>query len=117
MNRIIKKYPNRRLYDTKESRYITLADIKELVLQDTAFAVIDKKTGDDITRVILLAVISEQEQHGASLLSVPFLSQVIRAYSTASPGLLGRHLEASLTSEMVQENQLFGQIKRAAGSD
>ena len=62
--RVIKKYPNRRLYDTEESRYITLADVKALVLNKTEFTVIDKKSGDDITRPILLQVIAEQEQHG-----------------------------------------------------
>lgn len=115
MNRVIKKYPNRRLYDTEKSRYITLADIRELVLRDVAFTVVDKKSGDDITRVILLAVISEQEQHGEAILSIPFLAQVIRAYGTASPAHLRRHLEKSLVSGTEQQNQLLGQIEQAVG--
>jgi len=117
MNRIIKKYPNRRLYDCEESRYITLADIKELVLRGIAFTVIDKKTGDDITRVILLAVISEQEQHGEAILSVSFLAQLIRACDTASTAYQQPHAKGSRRSGSTEENQLLGQIKRAAGGD
>ena len=69
MSRVIKKYPNRRLYDTDESRYIKLADIRDLVINDIEFVVYDKKTGADITRNILLQVISEQEQQGDAILS------------------------------------------------
>jgi polyhydroxyalkanoate synthesis repressor PhaR len=76
--RVIKKYPNRRLYDTEESRYITLADIRELVVDGTDLVVIDKKTGDDITRCILLQVICERETNGGAILSLEFLSQIIR---------------------------------------
>ncbi|MDJ0911632.1 MAG: polyhydroxyalkanoate synthesis repressor PhaR [Woeseiaceae bacterium] len=105
MNRVIKKYPNRRLYDTEESRYITLADIRELVLRDISFEVIDKKSGDDITRSILMQVISEQEQHGEPLLNVPFLSQIIRAHESASPDFLSRHLEKALANYLAQQQQ------------
>ena len=77
-SRVIKKYPNRRLYDTEESRYITLADIRELVVEGADFVVIDKKTGDDITRCILLQVIYERESNGGAVLSTAFLSQIIR---------------------------------------
>ena len=76
--RVIKKYPNRRLYDTEESRYITLADVRELVVDGVDFIVIDKKKGDDITRCILLQVICEREANGAAVLSIDFLSDVIR---------------------------------------
>ena len=117
MNRVIKKYPNRRLYDTAESRYITLADIRELVTKEVDFTVVDKKSGDDITRGILLQVISEQEQHGEPIMSVPFLAQVIRAHGNAAPGSLARHLEKSLASCLSQQNQLLGQMKRAVGGD
>ena len=78
--RTIKKYPNRRLYDTVESRYITLADIRRLVLERIDFIVIDKKSQGDITRSILLQVIAEQEHVGEPLMSRDFLSQVIRSY-------------------------------------
>lgn len=94
--RTIKKYPNRRLYDTVESRYITLADVRRLVLERIDFVVIDKKSQQDITRAILLQVIAEQEQTGQPLMSRDFLSQIIRYYSTAMQGMIGSYLEQSL---------------------
>ena len=94
--RIIKKYPNRRLYDTEESRYITLADIKELVLSQTEFVVVDRKSDQDITRSILLQVISDEEHNGEAILSETFLAQIIRCYGNGGPGLVTRHLEQSL---------------------
>jgi polyhydroxyalkanoate synthesis repressor PhaR len=94
--RIIKKYPNRRLYDTVESRYITLADVRRLVTEGIAFVVIDKKSQEDITRSILLQVISEQEHAGEPLMSQDFLSQVIRSYGGAMQSFVGNYLEQSL---------------------
>ncbi len=116
MNRVIKKYPNRRLYDTEESRYITLADIRELVLRDVSFEVIDKKSGDDITRTILMQVISEQEQHGEPLLNAAFLSQIIRAHESASPDFLSRHLEKSLANYLAQQ-QPAQPVSQVVGAD
>ena len=104
--RIIKKYPNRRLYDTEESRYITLADIKDLVLRETNFVVVDKKNGDDITRCILLQVISDQEQNGEAVMSEDFLAQVIRIYGKIAPGIMSKHLEQSLRQFMAQPQNL-----------
>jgi len=94
--RTIKKYPNRRLYDTVESRYITLADIRRLVIERVDFVVIDKKSQGDITRSILLQVIAEQEHDGEPLMSRDFLSQVIRSYGDAMRGMVGSYLEQSL---------------------
>ena len=94
--RTIKKYPNRRLYDTVESRYITLADIRKLVIERVDFLVIDKKTDADITRSILLQVICEQEDGAAPLLSRDFLANVIRCYGGAQGSLVGSYLEQSL---------------------
>ncbi len=94
--RTIKKYPNRRLYDTVESRYITLADIRRLVLERIDFVVIDKKSQSDITRTILLQVIAEQEHGAESLMSRDFLSQVIRSYGGPTRGVIGNYLEQSL---------------------
>ncbi|MGH8133119.1 MAG: polyhydroxyalkanoate synthesis repressor PhaR [Steroidobacteraceae bacterium] len=94
--RTIKKYPNRRLYDTVESRYITLADIRRLVLEHVDFVVIDKRTQADITRSILLQVIAEQEHGSEPLMSQDFLSQVIRSYGVATRGTIGSYLEQSL---------------------
>lgn len=115
--RIIKKYPNRRLYDTEESSYITLADVKRLVLNKTEFIVIDKKSGDDITRPILLQVISEQEQHGEAIMSEDFLSQVIRSYGKVVPGFMANYLEQSMKLFVTQQQNLRGQVKRVVGID
>ena len=115
--RVIKKYPNRRLYDTEESRYITLVDVKNLVIGKIDFLVIDKKSGDDITRSILLQVISEQEQHGEPIMSQDFLSQLIRSYGSAMPGFIANYLEQSLKLFMTQQQNLRSQVKRVVGID
>lgn len=115
--RVIKKYPNRRLYDTEESRYITLADVKDLVVSKVEFVVIDKKSGDDITRSILLQVISEQEQQGEAIMSEDFLSQVIRSYGKVVPGFMANYLEQTTKLFMVQQQNLRGQVKRVVGVD
>jgi polyhydroxyalkanoate synthesis repressor PhaR len=94
--RTIKKYPNRRLYDTVESRYITLADIRRLVIERIDFVVIDKKSQEDITRAILLQVIAEQEHGGEPLMRRDFLSQVIRSYGAGVRSAMGSYLEQSL---------------------
>ena len=115
--RVIKKYPNRRLYDTYESSYITLADVKDLVIRKIDFVVIDKKSGDDITRSILLQVISEQEQQGEAIMSQDFLSQVIRSYGKSVPGFLAKYLEQSMKLILTQQQNLRGQVKRVVGVD
>lgn len=116
MKRLIKKYPNRRLYDTGESRYITLADIRNLVMNSVPVSIVDKQTGNDITRSILMQVIAEQELHGEPIMSEAFLAQVIRAHDTVAPGFLGRHLEKSLTQWLAQQNQLLGHVRQVVGS-
>jgi polyhydroxyalkanoate synthesis repressor PhaR len=115
--RVIKKYPNRRLYDTEESRYITLADVKTLVLDKVDFVVIDKKSGADITRPILLQVIAEQEQHGDAIMTEDFLSQVIRSYGKVMPGFMANYLEQSMRLFMAQQQNIRGQVKRVVGVD
>ncbi len=115
--RIIKKYPNRRLYDTEDSRYITLVDVRDLVLNKTEFVVIDKKSGSDITRPILLQVISEQEQHGEAIMTEDFLSQVIRSYGKVVPGFMANYLEQSMQLFITQQQNLRGQMKRVVGID
>jgi len=102
--RIIKKYPNRRLYDTEESRYITLADVRSLVLDGVNFAVIDKKSDANITRCVLLQVICEQEQNGEAILTEGFLSQVIRIYGNADAMQMADHLEDSLNRFLAHQN-------------
>jgi polyhydroxyalkanoate synthesis repressor PhaR len=94
--RVIKKYPNRRLYDTVESRYITLADVRRLVVARVDFLVIDKKTQQDITRAILLQVIAEQEHGNQPMMSREFLSQIIRSYGSAAHNGLAGYLEQSM---------------------
>lgn len=115
--RVIKKYPNRRLYDTEESRYITLADVKNLVLNKVVFVVVDKKSGADITRSILLQVISEQEQQGDAMMSQDFLSQLIRSYGKVMPGFMANYLEQSMKLFVTQQQNLRGQVKRVVGVD
>lgn len=115
--RVIKKYPNRRLYDTEESRYITLSDVRDLVLNKIGFVVIDKKSGQDITRSILLQVIAEQEQQGEAIMSEDFLSQVIRSYGKVMPGFMAKYLEQSMKLFMTQQQNLRGQVKRVVGVD
>ncbi|MFK8054447.1 MAG: polyhydroxyalkanoate synthesis repressor PhaR [Woeseiaceae bacterium] len=115
--RTIKKYPNRRLYDTELSKYITLSHIRDLVLEKEQFVVIDKKSGDDITRSILMQVISEQEQHGEPVMTEDFLSQIIRTYSSAMPNVVSSYLEQSLKLFMNQQAQARNTIRKVVGID
>ncbi len=94
--RIIKKYPNRRLYDTETSTYITLVEIKDLVLQYRDFQVLDAKSGDDLTRAILLQIILEEESGGVPMFSSDMLANIIRYYGHAMQGLMGSYLERSI---------------------
>lgn len=96
--RIIKKYPNRRLYDTETSTYITLAEVKELVLNYKDFQVQDAKTGEDLTRSILLQIILEEESGGVPMFSTPMLANIIRYYGHAMQGLMGSYLERSISA-------------------
>src|SRR5579872_2317980 len=111
--RIIKKYPNRRLYDTVESRYITLSDIRRLVIDHIDFVVMDKKTQEDITRSILLQVIAEQEHGGDPLMSRDFLAQIIRSYGGAMQGMIGSYLEQSLKLFASQPREASERAKAA----
>jgi polyhydroxyalkanoate synthesis repressor PhaR len=115
--RVVKKYPNRRLYDTVESRYITLADIRRLVMEKIDFVVIDKKSTEDITRSILLQVIAEQEHAGEPLMSQDFLSQVIRSYGGAMQCLVGSYLEQSLKLLSGQQQQMRDHMRGVFGND
>jgi polyhydroxyalkanoate synthesis repressor PhaR len=94
--RIIKKYPNRRLYDTETSTYITLAEVKDLVLEYREFQVQDAKTGDDLTRAILLQIILEEESGGVPMFSTDMLANIIRYYGHSMQGLMGSYLERSI---------------------
>ncbi|HEY4067512.1 MAG TPA: polyhydroxyalkanoate synthesis repressor PhaR [Burkholderiaceae bacterium] len=94
--RVLKKYPNRRLYDTQLSSYITLADVKAMVLSGERFEVRDAKTAEDLTRSILLQIILEEETGGVPIFSAPMLSQLIRFYGHAMQGMMGSYLEKNL---------------------
>lgn len=94
--RIIKKYPNRRLYDTETSTYITLAEVKDLVLQYREFQVQDAKSGEDLTRAILLQIILEEESGGVPMFSTEMLANIIRYYGHSMQGLMGSYLERSI---------------------
>jgi polyhydroxyalkanoate synthesis repressor PhaR len=96
--RIIKKYPNRRLYDTETSTYITLAEVKELVLGYKDFQVQDAKSGEDLTRSILLQIILEEESGGVPMFSTGMLANIIRYYGHAMQGLMGSYLERSIVT-------------------
>ena len=110
--RIIKKYPNRRLYDTTQSAYITLEGVREMIVEHERFQVIDSKTGKDITRTILLQIIGDQEANdGTPLFSNIFLEQLIRFYGNALQGLMSEYLEKSLQSFMQQQDSLRKQMQ------
>ena len=94
--RVIKKYPNRRLYDTQHSSYITLTQVRELVMAHTPFVVRDAKTGEDLTRSILLQIILEEEAGGAPMFSEAVLANIIRFYGHAMQGFMGSYLEKNI---------------------
>jgi polyhydroxyalkanoate synthesis repressor PhaR len=115
--RVIRKYPNRRLYDTVESRYVTLADIRRLVVERVDFVVTDRKSQQDITRSILLQVIAEQEGAGESLMSRDFLSQVIRSYGSGLHDFVGRYLDESIQQFAKEQRELRERFKSVVGID
>lgn len=115
--RLIKKYPNRRLYDTRTSTYITLADVKELVLKHEEFRVVDAKSGDDLTRSILLQIILEEEAGGAPMFTSDLLSHMIRFYGNAMQGMMGQYLENNVTAFSDMQKKLQDQAKHLYGDN
>ncbi len=115
--RLIKKYPNRRLYDTKTSAYITLGDVKELVLKYEAFKVLDAKTGEDLTRSIMLQIILEEETGGVPLFSCELLSGFIRYYGSSTQGMLGKYLENNMKTFVEFQGKLQEQSRTIYGGD
>jgi len=109
--RIIKKYPNRRLYDTDTSSYITLTEVKRLVMENEAFQVLDVKTGEDLTRSILLQIILEEESNGTPMFTAPVLASVIRFYGHAMQGFMGGYLEKNIQSLVDVQTQFTEQAK------
>jgi polyhydroxyalkanoate synthesis repressor PhaR len=116
--RVIKKYPNRRLYDTTESKYITLDDVRKLVLEDVDFTVIDKKSGDDITRSILLQIILEQEDGGEPIFTTDMLQHLISFYGNSVQRLATDFLDRSVGMIKEQQDVIQSQLSRTMmGSD
>jgi len=109
--RVIKKYPNRRLYDTDTSSYITLAEVKRLVMDNEPFVVLDVKTGEDLTRSILLQIILEEEANGSPMFTAPVLASVIRFYGHSMQGLMGGYLEKNIQSLMEVQAKFSEQSK------
>ncbi len=104
--RLLKKYPNRRLYDTRSSRYVTLQDVRDMVLAQESIQVLDSKTDKDLTRSVLLQIISELEGEGHEpLLTNRVLENLIRFYGDSMQGMLGRYLEQALTGFLEQQAQ------------
>jgi polyhydroxyalkanoate synthesis repressor PhaR len=113
--RIIKKYPNRRLYDTEISRYITLEEVRQLVLGNTRFQVQDKNSGEDITRSIMLQVIAEQEEGGNPIFTPELLSHIIRFYGDPMQHSISRYLELSMQLFVQKQHQFSDQLKQLLG--
>jgi len=113
--RLIKKYPNRRLYDTQTSSYITLADVKELVLKHEKFQVVDAKSNDDLTRQILLQIILEEESAGSPMFSHDALTHLIRFYGNAMQGIMGNYLERNIQAFMEIQKNLQEQSRSLYG--
>lgn len=104
--RILRKYTNRRLYDTSRSCYVTLEDVKQLVLDNVQFQVQDSKTGKDLTRNILLQIISEQEGESAGMLTNQVLQQLIRFYGDSMQGMMRQYLEQSIGTFLSQQDRI-----------
>jgi polyhydroxyalkanoate synthesis repressor PhaR len=116
-HRLIKKYPNRRLYDTKTSSYITLADVKQMVLKQEEFQVVDAKSSDDLTRQILLQIILEEESGGMPMFSSDVLSQMIRSYGSAMQGFMGTYLQKNMEGFQQLQKVMQEQSQRLYGDN
>ena len=112
--RVIKKYPNRRLYDTQTSAYITLAEVKGLVMQSEPIVVKDAKTGEDLTRSILLQIILEEEAGGAPMFTEAVLANIIRFYGHAMQGFMGSYLERNVQLFTEMQSRFAEQMKGAS---
>lgn len=114
-SRLIKKYPNRRLYDTHTSSYITVADVKQLVLEHENFVVVDSKTDEDITRAILLQIILEEESGQVPIFTANALAQIIRFYGSAMQGVMGSYIEKNIQAFIEIQDRMAEQSKTLYG--
>jgi polyhydroxyalkanoate synthesis repressor PhaR len=115
--RTIKKYPNRRLYDTERSKYITLADVRDLVMEGIDFEVVDANSGDDITRSILLQIIMEKEANGEPLFTTDMLTKFIRFYGDTTQQMFSRYMEQSMSLFLEQQRVLQDRFRNAVTSN
>ena len=111
--RLIRKYSNRRLYDTADSRHVTLDDLRQLIVAGEKLKVIDDKSGEDLTRSVLLQIISEQEQFGSPVLGAELLEMIIRFYGGPMQALLSRYLEQAFTTMLQQQEAVQAQMAKA----
>ena len=109
-SRIIKKYPNRRLYDTEISSYVTLEDVRQLIVDGESFEVRDARSGKDLTRAVLLQILAEHEDIGQPIFSTQLLTTVIRFYGDSLQGIIGSYLERSIQTFSDQQQQLRGTL-------
>jgi len=116
-SRLIKKYPNRRLYDTRTSAYITLVDVKDLVLGHEDFQVVDAKSGEDLTRSILLQIILEEESGGMPMFTSDLLAQMIRFYGNAMQGMMGQYLESNIGAFSEMQRKMQDQMRGVYGDN
>ncbi len=113
--RVIKKYPNRRLYDTEISSYVTLEDLRQLIIEGETIEVRDARSGDDLTRSVLLQIIAEHEDIGQPIFSTLLLSQLIRLYGDSLQNVIGSYLEKSLQAFNEQQQQIRGNLGSLMG--
>jgi polyhydroxyalkanoate synthesis repressor PhaR len=111
--RLIRKYANRRLYDTVGSRHVTLDDLRQLIVAGDKIKVVDDKSGEDLTRQVLLQIISEQEQFGSPVLGADLLEMIIRFYGGPMQGLLSRYLEQAFTAMLRQQEAMQSEMAKA----
>jgi polyhydroxyalkanoate synthesis repressor PhaR len=111
--RLIRKYSNRRLYDTSGSRHVTLEDLRQLIVAGEKIKVVDDKSGEDLTRAVLLQIISEQEQFGSPVLSPELLEMIIRFYGRPAQAMLSKYLEQSFATMLRQQESMQAEMTKA----
>jgi polyhydroxyalkanoate synthesis repressor PhaR len=111
--RLIKKYANRRLYDSTESRHVTLEDIRKMIVSGAKVKVVDDKSGEDLTRAVLLQVIAEQDQYGTPVLSTELLEAIIRFYGNPVQEMLTKYMEQSVGTLVRQQESMRAEMSKA----
>jgi|SRR5579883_183572 len=111
--RVIRKYANRRLYDTGASRHVTLEDLRQLIIEGEKLKVLEDKTGEDLTRAVLLQIIADQEHNGSPVLSAELLEMIIRFYGRPMQTMLSSYLEQAFTAMLKQQQAMQSEMARA----